>query len=73
MFLIEMNVISKLRKACARKADSYVVAWFSGQDVASFYISFVKLMELYLGILLLEWHDTGREAGCAHGWTIMAA
>ncbi|MFT4161048.1 type II toxin-antitoxin system VapC family toxin [Shinella sp.] len=57
MFLLDTNVISELRKAAGGKADPYVIAWLSGQDAAACYISAVTLMELDLGILLMERRD----------------
>lgn len=62
MFLLDTNVISELRRASAGKADSNVVAWLSGRDAASFYISSVTLMELDLGILRMERRDPGQGA-----------
>lgn len=62
MFLLDTNVLRELRKASAGKADPHVVAWLSAQDAASFYISSVTLMELDLGILLLERRDPGQGA-----------
>lgn len=60
MFLLDTNVISELRKAGAGKADPHVVSWLSAQDAASFYISSITLMELDLGILLVERRDSGQ-------------
>lgn len=57
MFLLDTNVISELRKAGGGKADTNVVSWLSAQDAATFYISAVTLMELDLGILLMERRD----------------
>ncbi len=57
MFLLDTNVVSELRKAGDGKADASVVAWLSGVDAASFYISAVTLMELELGILRIERRD----------------
>jgi toxin FitB len=57
MFLLDTNVLSELRKAGGGKADPHVVSWLSGQDAASFYVSAVTLMELDLGILLVERRD----------------
>jgi len=57
MFLLDTNVISELRKAAGGKADPNVIAWLSGQDAAACYISAVTLMELDLGILLMERRD----------------
>jgi len=57
VFLLDTNVVSELRKAGDGKADASVVAWLSGVDAASFYISAVTLMELELGILRIERRD----------------
>ena len=57
MFLLDTNVISELRKAGDGKADPAVVAWLSGVDAATLYISAITLMELELGILLVERRD----------------
>ncbi|MEP7457416.1 type II toxin-antitoxin system VapC family toxin [Phyllobacterium sp. SB3] len=62
MFLLDTNVISELRKAGGGKANPNVVSWLSGQDGATFYISTVTLMELYLGVLLMERRDPAQGA-----------
>jgi predicted nucleic acid-binding protein len=62
MFLLDTNVISELRKAGSGKADANVTAWLSCEDAASFYISAITLMELELGILLLERRDPAQGA-----------
>ncbi|MFN4011620.1 MAG: type II toxin-antitoxin system VapC family toxin [Pannonibacter sp.] len=62
MFLLDTNVISELRKAGDGKADRQVVAWLSAVDAANFYVSAVTLMELELGILLIERCDVAQGA-----------
>ncbi|MBR0867519.1 MULTISPECIES: type II toxin-antitoxin system VapC family toxin [Bradyrhizobium] len=57
MYLLDTNVVSELRKAGSGKADPRVVSWLSAQDAASFFVSAVTLMELDLGILLVERRD----------------
>jgi len=57
MFLLDTNVISELRKAGGGKADPNVISWLSARDAATFYISAITLMELDLGILLMERRD----------------
>lgn len=57
MFLLDTNVISELRKASAGRADPNVVAWLSARDAAACYVSAITLMELDLGILLIERRD----------------
>ena len=62
MYLLDTNVISELRKAGDGKADANVVAWLSGVDATAFYLSAVTLMELELGILLIERRDSAQGA-----------
>lgn len=62
MFLLDTNVISELRKAGDGKADRQVVAWLSAVDAATFFVSAVTLMELELGILLIERRDVAQGA-----------
>ena len=57
MFLLDTNVVSELRKAGSGRADPNVVSFLSGQDANALYISAVTLMELDLGVLLLERRD----------------
>lgn len=57
MFLLDTNVISELRKAGDGKADAAVVAWLSGMDASAFYLSAITVMELDLGIRLIERRD----------------
>ncbi|KRA97610.1 twitching motility protein PilT [Devosia sp. Root685] len=57
MFLLDTNVISELRKAGDGKADINVVSWINSVDATKFYVSVVTLMELELGILLVERRD----------------
>lgn len=57
MFLLDTNVISELRKASAGRADPNVVAWLSARDAAACYVSALTLMELDLGVLLIERRD----------------
>ena len=57
MFLLDTNVISEVRKASAGRADPNVIAWLSARDAAACYVSAITLMELDLGILLIERRD----------------
>ena len=57
MFLLDIDVISELRKAGDGKADATVIAWLSGVDASTFYLSAITLMELELGILRIERRD----------------
>ena len=60
MFVLDTNVVSELRKLGDGRADARVIAWISGQDAASFYISALTLMELEIGILRIERRDAGQ-------------
>lgn len=60
MFLLDTNVISELRKAGDGKADAAVVAWLSGMDASAFYLSAITVMELDLGIRLIERRDVAQ-------------
>ena len=62
MFLLDTNVISELRKAGDGKADPAVVAWLSGMDASAFYLSAITVMELDLGIRLIERRDVAQGA-----------
>ncbi len=55
MYLLDTNVVSELRKA--GRADSNVVAWASKVATGTLYISAITLLEIELGILLLERRD----------------
>ncbi|MDR2129511.1 MAG: type II toxin-antitoxin system VapC family toxin [Burkholderiaceae bacterium] len=55
--LVDTNVISELRKAGDGKADANVIAWLSGVDATSLFISAITLMELELGIARMERRD----------------
>ena len=62
MFLLDTNVISELRKAGDGKADANVVAWLSGVDATTCYLSAITLMEIELGILRIERRDPAQGA-----------
>jgi len=62
MYLLDTNVISELRKAGDGKADGNVVAWLSGVDAATFFLSAVTLMEIELCILRIERRDSAQGA-----------
>lgn len=62
MFLLDTNVLSELRKAGSGKANPNVVSWLSAQDAAACYVSAITLMELDLGILLMERRDPAQGA-----------
>ncbi len=57
MFLLDTNVISELRKAGDGKAARNVVAWLSGVEATTLYLSAITLLELELGVLRMERRD----------------
>jgi predicted nucleic acid-binding protein len=54
MFLLDTNVVSELRKVRAGKANLQVARWAYAVEAARLYISAVTVLELELGVLLLE-------------------
>ena len=55
MYLLDTNVVSELRKA--KKADRGVRLWAQALPAASLYLSAVSILELEIGILLIERRD----------------
>ena len=64
MFVLDTNVVSELRKA---RADRNVTAWASALPAASLYISVITVLELELGIRLLDRRDT-KQAAMMRAW-----
>lgn len=62
MFLLDTNVVSELRKAKAGKADPNVTAWASGVPFGSLFISAITVLELEMGVLLVERRDFAQGA-----------
>jgi len=57
MYLLDTNVISELRKSGTNKADKNVISWAKKQPVTSLYLSVISVMELEMGVLLIERKD----------------
>jgi len=55
MYILDTNVVSELRKA--KKADQNVTKWAQPLPSATLYISVISLLELEIGILLMEQRD----------------
>lgn len=55
MYLLDTNVVSELRKA--KKADRSVRVWAQALPAASLYLSAISILELEIGILLIERRD----------------
>lgn len=58
MFLLDTNVVSELRKVRSGKANVHVTRWTDAVEAFQLYISAITLLELELGVLLLERYDT---------------
>ena len=54
MYLIDTNTLSELRRRAAGKSEPNVVAWAAQANPADTRISSVTVMELELGVLLME-------------------
>lgn len=52
MYLLDTNVVSELRKG--KKADPRVRMWAQRLPAASLYLSAISILELEIGILLIE-------------------
>ncbi|WP_419827580.1 type II toxin-antitoxin system VapC family toxin [Sphingomonas sp.] len=57
MYLLDTNVVSELRKAKSGKADPNVVAWAQPIAVGSLFLSAITVLEVELGVLLIERRD----------------
>lgn len=57
MYVLDTNVVAELRKAKAGKADKNVTAWASSVAPASLFLSSITVLEMELGILLIERRD----------------
>ena len=55
MYLLDTNVVSELRKT--KKADRGVRVWAQALPAASLYLSAISILELEIGILLIERRD----------------
>jgi predicted nucleic acid-binding protein len=70
MYLLDTNVVSELRKVNAGKADWRVKAWNEGVDAASMFLSAITVLELELGMLLMERRDT-KQGAVLRSWLEM--
>ena len=57
MFVLDTNVVSELRKAKAGKADRNVAAWASRVPANALFVSAITILELELGVLLVQRRD----------------
>jgi hypothetical protein len=67
MFLLDTNVVSELRKAKAGKADTNVTAWATRVPSAGLFVSVITILELEIGVRLLE-HRDPRQGAILRTW-----
>lgn len=65
MYLLDTNVVSELRRA--RKAHPRVRMWARTHSAASLYLSVISILELEIGILLIERRDR-KQGGILRSW-----
>lgn len=57
MYLLDTNVVSELRKSASGRADPNVIHWASNVPANKQYLSVMSLLEIEMGILLIESKD----------------
>ncbi len=62
MYMLDTNVVAELRKAKAGKADKNVTVWAESAAPSSLFLSTVTVLELELGVLLVERRDHSQGA-----------
>jgi len=67
MYLLDTNALSELRKRRSGKMSPAVEAWAGSVNQADMYLSVITIMEIELGIALLERRDA-RQAGVLRLW-----
>lgn len=60
MYLLDTNVVSELRKAPINKANKGVLRWVDTVSVYSLYLSAISVLELEIGVLLMESRDANQ-------------
>jgi toxin FitB len=65
MYILDTNVVSELRRG--KKADRNVRVWAQTLPAASLYLSVVSILELEMGILLVERRDP-KQGGILRAW-----
>lgn len=62
MYVLDTNVVAELRKAKAGKADKNVTTWAACIAPSSLFLSTITVLELELGVLLMERRDHSQGA-----------
>ena len=58
MYLLDTNVISELRKAKSSKVNKNVISWANSVSTTTLFLSVITVLELEMGILLMERRDS---------------
>ena len=58
MFVLDTNVVSELRKVRLGRANARVARWADTVEAVTLYISDITVLELELGVLLVERRDS---------------
>lgn len=62
MFLLDTNVISEFRKIGSTRVNTNVLKWANSVSASHLFLSTTTIMELELGILLIERRDAAQSA-----------
>ena len=62
MYLLDTNVISELRKAKSISCNQNVIDWAKNVSPSSLYISVITILEIEIGVLLVERRDPAQGA-----------
>jgi predicted nucleic acid-binding protein len=62
MYLLDTNVVSELRKGTTRKAHRNFSAWAKSVSAPTLFLSAISILELEIGILLMERRDCSQGA-----------
>jgi predicted nucleic acid-binding protein len=62
MYLLDTNVVSELRKGTTRKAHRNFSAWAKSVSAPTLFLSTISILELEIGILLMERRDCSQGA-----------
>lgn len=57
MYVLDTNVVSELRKGRSGRAEPKVLAWAENASTASLFLSAITVLELEIGVLLMERRD----------------
>ena len=67
MYLLDTNVVSALRKAKSGKVNHHVRTWAKSVSAATLFISAISILELEIGVLLVERRDPS-QGGLLRAW-----